>query len=194
MLLNMHEDITSAMGEEAAVDEEEGAGSGEVDSGDEEMDEAEEEVEQEEAADDDEDCWRFEGRWIGRAVRRFFPRHGGPSDGVVTRWLDENEEDEPALYHVEHEDGDEEDLEEDELLVALCAAATNASAEPSLEEVDAWAAAQDEEQEEQEEHEEQEEQGDEGEAALPDASFIQPALAAAAHTPACGLSTLVVGM
>ena len=64
--------------------------------------------------------WRLEGSaWIGQRVRRFFPG-GVISDALVQRWLPAgNTADDAALWHVRHDDGDEEDLEEEELREAL---------------------------------------------------------------------------
>ena len=47
-------------------------------------------------------------------VRRFFDG-GAASDGRVVRWLPA-EGDDFALWHMVHDDGDEEDLEEDEVM------------------------------------------------------------------------------
>ena len=41
------------------------------------------------------------------------------AEGVVTGWLSAEHNEGLALWHVEHGDGDEEDLEEDELEAAL---------------------------------------------------------------------------
>ena len=48
---------------------------------------------------------------IGRKVRRFFPGYG-KSDGVIIAYLPPEKNEGLALWHMEHEDGDEEDLEE----------------------------------------------------------------------------------
>ena len=70
--------------------------------------------------------WTDEGHvWLGVNVTRVFAETSLVSEGKITRWLpakeavlDENgvelEEAEPALFHVVHEDGDEEDLDQDE--------------------------------------------------------------------------------
>eukprot|EP00965_Chrysotila_dentata_P070922 2343829-Pleurochrysis_carterae.AAC.6 len=65
--------------------------------------------------------WRHEGSsYIGKQTRRFFPQGGGfvHSNGVLTGWLPAEGE-EPALWHMQHEDGDEEDLEEFEVVWAI---------------------------------------------------------------------------
>ena len=62
----------------------------------------------------EEEGWLDSGHeWIGASVRRFFAG-GVVSDGEVVRWLPA-EGDDAALWHMVHEDGDEEDLEEDEV-------------------------------------------------------------------------------
>lgn len=55
---------------------------------------------------------------IGSRVRRLFP-NAGAQEGTIVSWLPpgEDPEDEP-LWHVVHDDGDEEDLDEDELKAA----------------------------------------------------------------------------
>jgi hypothetical protein len=64
--------------------------------------------------------WRLDGSaWIGRRVRRIFPG-GVVSDGVVQRWLPAGDTaDDFALWHVQHDDGDEEDLEEAEVRAGI---------------------------------------------------------------------------
>eukprot|EP00936_MAST-01D_sp_MAST-1D-sp1_P000453 g453.t1 len=71
----------------------------------------------------DEDVqWHYSGhRWLGLYVQRAFPARGGgivSSTARVTKWVPA-EGDDPALWHLEHEDGDEEDLEEHEVEAAL---------------------------------------------------------------------------
>ena len=65
------------------------------------------------------DDWRLDGSpWIGKRIRRVFPG-GVTSDAVVQSWLPAGEAAEDfALWHVVHDDGDEEDLEEHELEAA----------------------------------------------------------------------------
>ena len=60
--------------------------------------------------------WRLEGStYIGLRIRRVFP--GGTSDALVQSWLPAGETPEEfALWHVVYDDGDEEDLEEHELI------------------------------------------------------------------------------
>jgi hypothetical protein len=69
---------------------------------------------------DDDDClWRTEGHsYLGVKIVRSF---GGKSvTATVTKWYEADEDDdEPSLFHLEHADGDEEDLDEDELKAAL---------------------------------------------------------------------------
>jgi hypothetical protein len=68
----------------------------------------------------EEEGWLDSGHeWIGASVRRFFAG-GMVSDGKVVRWLPA-EGDDFALWHMVHEDGDEEDLEEDEVEAAMLA-------------------------------------------------------------------------
>eukprot|EP00937_MAST-01D_sp_MAST-1D-sp2_P001741 g1741.t1 len=59
--------------------------------------------------------WRKDQQFIGTAVLRVFD--GVAVKATVTGWLDADGKD-PALWHVRHEDGDEEDLELGELLAA----------------------------------------------------------------------------
>ena len=53
--------------------------------------------------------WSTAGhKWIGEKVRRMFDAEvGGAADGRITAWQAADGED-PALWHVVHEDGDEE--------------------------------------------------------------------------------------
>ena len=67
-----------------------------------------------------EEGWRDEGHeYLGRRVAR--PFEGGLTVvGRITRWLPAGDgEDEPPLFHVDHDDGDEEDLEEYEVIDAF---------------------------------------------------------------------------
>jgi hypothetical protein len=67
-----------------------------------------------------EESWRDEGHeYLGRRVAR--PFEGGLTVvGRITRWLPAGDgEDEPPLFHVDHDDGDEEDLEEYEVIDAF---------------------------------------------------------------------------
>ena len=55
--------------------------------------------------------WRDEGhKWIGRRIARLFGQR--IVLGTVVRWLPEGEdpEEDYALWHVQHDDGDGEDL------------------------------------------------------------------------------------
>ena len=75
--------------------------------------------------------WEEEGHpWIGRRVRRTcgWKLHGKEerlievADGTITKWLPAGDGPyEPALWHMCHDDGDEEDLEECEASEALLA-------------------------------------------------------------------------
>jgi Williams-Beuren syndrome DDT (WSD), D-TOX E motif/DDT domain len=79
--------------------------------------------------------WRTEGsEHLGTAVRRKFSwAPGGYTTGRVTGWISADENEGQALWHVVHLDGDEEDLEEDELLAAQAlATAAAAAAEQEL--------------------------------------------------------------
>eukprot|EP00939_MAST-03C_sp_MAST-3C-sp1_P003414 g3414.t1 len=65
--------------------------------------------------------WEYEGQpFLNCRVRRFFD--GVASDGVVLAYAPALDDENPALWHVRHEeDGDEEDLEEDEVKEAIAA-------------------------------------------------------------------------
>ena len=120
-----------------------------------------------EDADDaaDEEQWRQEGPWVGYSVRRFF--QGVVVDGKTIGWLEADEEQGDgmchadqttmktptpshrhpwpmihavdALWRIEHHDGDKEDLEEDELFIALYAHEHQSEVEPELEDAQEWA-------------------------------------------------------
>jgi len=71
--------------------------------------------------------WRQENEWVGMSARRFFPaweadadgtRPIVPVDGKITGWLPADGED-CALWHMEMDDNDEEELDEDELKEAV---------------------------------------------------------------------------
>jgi hypothetical protein len=55
--------------------------------------------------------------WILSSVsaRRFFKKHG-KSDGLITAYLPSDANDGTALWRLEHLDGDEEDLDEEDVL------------------------------------------------------------------------------
>jgi hypothetical protein len=97
------------------------------------------------ALDPAEEGWQFDGSpWIGRRVRRVFPG-GVVSEALVQRWLPAGEvAEDVALWHVVHDDGDEEDLEEHELRAAAAtievAPATPATASAVLRRLDGMAA------------------------------------------------------
>jgi hypothetical protein len=56
--------------------------------------------------------------WLGQRVRRFDHDTGHPIDGTLQSWVPADEED-PALWHMVHDDGDKEDLDEHEVKEAL---------------------------------------------------------------------------
>lgn len=56
--------------------------------------------------------------FLGRKGRRFFPGHGF-SDGVIVGYLSSALNDGIELWHIRHDDGDGEDLEEHEVLEAF---------------------------------------------------------------------------
>ena len=61
--------------------------------------------------------WRTEGnQWLGLVVRRWTKGKG--IDCKVVKWVAEDEDDQ-ALWHVLHDDGDEEDLDEQEVRKAI---------------------------------------------------------------------------
>lgn len=61
--------------------------------------------------------------WIGRTVRRTFGKKV-VSYGFIESWLPPSKNDGRAFYRVKHDDGDEEDLELDEVKAAVAAAET----------------------------------------------------------------------
>ena len=62
--------------------------------------------------------WLLSGEYVGRRVRRFCD--SSHTDGKITRWIPEGKSaDEPALWHMAHDDGDEEDLEAWEVRAAI---------------------------------------------------------------------------
>jgi hypothetical protein len=66
------------------------------------------------------DRWRKKGhRFIGARICRVFD--GARVGARVMAWLPSpvSGEAEPVLWHIQHDDGDEEDLEEDEVLAAM---------------------------------------------------------------------------
>lgn len=67
--------------------------------------------------------WPNEGKTTGHDFinKRVAVRHDTEiARGTITMWVPANdEEDDPALFHVEHDDGDSEDLEEDEVEAAM---------------------------------------------------------------------------
>lgn len=68
-----------------------------------------------------EEGWQFDttaNDKIGKKARRFF-KGFGRSDGVIAGFLSAHDNDGTALYHMEHWDGDEEDLNESEVVLAI---------------------------------------------------------------------------
>jgi hypothetical protein len=60
-------------------------------------------------------------KWVGKTVRRNYGQHGH-NVGEITRWMpadESNPEEDPALWHVMFDDGDEEDLDEAEVQESL---------------------------------------------------------------------------
>ena len=74
------------------------------------------------------DGWMTSGcSWVGQRVQRVFPaaRKGGKPlvvHGTITCWSPAEGDTYPALWRVEHDDGDKEDLDEREVRDALEAA------------------------------------------------------------------------
>merc|ERR1711934_592152 len=71
--------------------------------------------------------------WVGKSARRFF--NGRSSDGVISKWLPARD-DEPPLWHMEHRDGDAEDLEEAEAALAIKYFETGATEPDNVAEAD----------------------------------------------------------
>ena len=62
--------------------------------------------------------WRTTGHeWIGASVRRVFDGEG--TNAKVVKWIGADRQEDVALWHIRHDDGDEEDLEEREMHEAL---------------------------------------------------------------------------
>ena len=70
-----------------------------------------------EAEAEAEAAWRTAGPHLGKRLVRTFD--GVESRGHVVGWIPEMENSGVALWHVKHEDGDEEDLEADEVEQAI---------------------------------------------------------------------------
>ena len=66
--------------------------------------------------------WRSEGHaWLGvRGLRGFA---SGTVGGVITGWVEGEGASQPPLWHMVHDDGDAEDLDEEETRAAIAAAA-----------------------------------------------------------------------
>ena len=108
--------------------------------------------------------WKRRGHeWCGQKLRRFF--NGQPSDGKIVRWL-AADGDEAALWHMRHDDGDEEDLEEAEVAKAIAAYEQQKEAPSSMDEASADEQQQEEEEERNsEEDEEMDDEESDGESA-----------------------------
>ena len=75
--------------------------------------------------------WQTDHDLVGRKVRRFDPSFPGETfNGTIVGWDPTGFQDEPPepLFHVRHDDGDEEDLEEHEAEEAIAAAKAEAEA------------------------------------------------------------------
>jgi len=111
--------------------------------------------------------WLFEKKshkWIGRRVRRFFNKE--PTDGTITAYLPTKAKDDIELWHVEHDDEDEEDLGDKEVKKAMAAFDDDLGAEAeedSDSDDDGGSEAGDKEEEEESEEEEEEESEEEEE-------------------------------
>ena len=140
-------------GEAAGEAEEAEGGAGADDEGEEEEEEEEEGPTQSAAlivrsrADAEEEggeseTW-LEGRhkWVGRRVRRFYD--GVIADGVIDRWLPRRGAD-LALWHMAHDDGDEEGLDADDARRALAAYALDWQQEEGHEDDVPYEASEDE--------------------------------------------------
>ena len=77
-------------------------------------------AEAERAAASTKSQWLSTGNeYIGKRVRRFFPDYPS-ADGVVKKWRPPTEDEGGTVqFHVEHDDGDEEDLDEGELKAGI---------------------------------------------------------------------------
>jgi hypothetical protein len=146
-------------------DEDEGKGGDEVAEHEEGTNREGEDGEGEDGEGEDEDNdWRLDGPWMHASVRRFFDQKRTARcqsvDGAVIKYAPANaDSQDEQMWKVQHDDGDVEDLDEDELLVALCAHAEDRAEEPKLEEAYRWAG----EQEDDEDGGDDEDEGEEGE-------------------------------
>eukprot|EP00656_Telonema_subtile_P036096 TRINITY_DN40062_c0_g1_i1.p1 TRINITY_DN40062_c0_g1~~TRINITY_DN40062_c0_g1_i1.p1 ORF type:complete len:203 (+),score=69.54 TRINITY_DN40062_c0_g1_i1:137-745(+) len=73
--------------------------------------------------DEDELEWQHTGHlWLNRYVLRDYGADQGTNQGTITKWVPadpKNPEEDPALWHVVFDDGDQEDLEAEEVEEAL---------------------------------------------------------------------------
>ena len=102
--------------------------------------------------------------WRGR--RFFGDDEPDIADGTITARLEESRDGDPHLWRMEHDDGDKEDLEEDEVVAALYSYELALQKPPNQDDADDWAGAQQEDEEggeEEGEEERGEEDGEEGE-------------------------------
>jgi hypothetical protein len=106
--------------EEMDTESESGSESASIDEEEEEEEEEEGEREEEEEGEDVE--WQTEGHaWLGKDVIRVYTNNDKEKKerkAIITKWVpagDDKVED-YAMWHIRHDDGDEEDLEEKEVL------------------------------------------------------------------------------
>ena len=103
------DDAAAGGGEAAAEDEDSGGGEGGGGGGE----------------DEDEDEWLLDGHeFVGQRVARIFGGRGKHAERVVfgriSKWAPADEEaGDEALFHLVHDDGDEEDLDEDEAVEGI---------------------------------------------------------------------------
>ena len=77
-----------------------------------------EEEEDDDEEEDEEEEWMTTGsEYLGRRITRMFD--GKAFVGTITSWVPDNDDGDPALWKIKHEDGDEEDLDLDELKAGL---------------------------------------------------------------------------
>eukprot|EP00607_Mallomonas_marina_P007746 CAMPEP_0182416520 /NCGR_PEP_ID=MMETSP1167-20130531/823_1 /TAXON_ID=2988 /ORGANISM="Mallomonas Sp, Strain CCMP3275" /LENGTH=632 /DNA_ID=CAMNT_0024589349 /DNA_START=132 /DNA_END=2030 /DNA_ORIENTATION=- len=96
---------------------------------------------------------------IGQRVRRFFKRQA--ADGCITAYLPPSRNEGLPLWHMQHDDGDEEDLDQEELLSSLRAFSEDQEEPEGEGEGDAVTEEEGETEEEEEEEEEEESEGSE---------------------------------
>lgn len=67
---------------------------------------------------EDSDSIKNQLQFIGRKLRRFFRGHG-KSDGIIVGYLPANKNEGMELWRMEHQDGDEEDLDKDDIVKSI---------------------------------------------------------------------------